>query len=57
MNQRLKEIKLIEILKKYPDKAISVFMRGNNCVLVLDTCKIVFTEGGDNFLKNNILSI
>ena len=57
MNQTLKEIKLIEILKKYPDKAINVFIRGKNCVLVLDTCKIVFTESADSLLKNNILSI
>ena len=57
MNQRLKEINPIEIFEKYPDKAISAYMRGKNWVLVLDTCKIVFTESADNFFKNNILSI
>ena len=57
MNQTLKEINPIEIFEKYPDKAISAYMRGKNWVLVLDTCKIVFTESADNFLKNNILSI
>ena len=41
---RLKEISLVEIKKKYPDKLIDAYVEDERLVVVLDTCRIKFDE-------------
>ncbi|MBC8304018.1 MAG: hypothetical protein H8E55_50700 [Pelagibacterales bacterium] len=41
---RLKKISMKEIIDKYPDKVIEVVDKKRTSVLVLDTCKIIFTK-------------
>lgn len=41
---RLDKLTIKEILDKYPDKCVDAYMEGNNAVLVLDTCRIKFTN-------------
>ena len=41
---RLTEISIKEIVDKFPDKCVRIELRGKNTVLILDTCKIVFSN-------------
>lgn len=41
---RLNKLTIKEIIDKYPDKYVDAYMEGNNAVLVLDTCRIKFTN-------------
>ena len=41
---RLGHISIKEIMDKYPDKVVDVYTEGKNAVMVLDTCRIKFTN-------------
>ena len=41
---RLGHITIKEIMDKYPDKVVDVYSEGKNAVMVLDTCRIKFTN-------------
>tara|TARA_R100001244_G_scaffold63750_1_gene52857 strand:- start:70 stop:285 length:216 start_codon:yes stop_codon:yes gene_type:complete len=42
--ERLEEVSLAEIKKKYPDKIVDAYVEGGRLVVVLDTCRIKFDE-------------
>ena len=42
--ERLEEVSLAEIKKKYPDKIVDAYVEGGRLVIVLDTCRIKFDE-------------
>ena len=55
---RLGHVTIKEIMDKYPDKVVDVYTEGKNAVLVLDTCRIKFTnteikEGAKHGTKSN----
>jgi len=41
---RLGNITIKEIMDKYPDKVVDVYTEGKDAVMVLDTCRIKFTN-------------
>jgi hypothetical protein len=41
---RLDSVGIKEIIKKYPDKVVEVVHRDRDVVLVLDTCRIVYSK-------------
>ena len=41
---RLGKVSIREIMDKYPDKVVDVYAEGKNAVMVLDTCRIKFTN-------------
>ena len=41
---RLGKVSIKEIMDKYPDKVVDVYAEGKNAVMVLDTCRIKFTN-------------
>jgi len=41
---RLGHVTIKEIMDKYPDKVVDVYSEGKNAVMVLDTCRIKFTN-------------
>lgn len=41
---RLGKVSIKEIMDKYPDKVVDVYEEGKNAVMVLDTCRIKFTN-------------
>ncbi len=41
---RLSKISIKEIMDKYPDKVVDVYGEGKDAVLVLNTCRIKFTN-------------
>ena len=41
---RLGVVTIKEIMNKYPDKVVDVYTEGKNAVMVLDTCRIKFTN-------------
>ena len=41
---RLGKISIKEIMDKYPDKVVDVYAEGKNAIMVLDTCRIKFTN-------------
>jgi len=41
---RLGHITIKEIMDKYPDKVVDVYTEGKDAVMVLDTCRIKFTN-------------
>jgi len=41
---KLPHISISEIAEKYPDKVVEVIDRERDVVLILDTCKIIFTK-------------
>mgnify|MGYP003145475883 CR=1 FL=1 len=41
---RLGAVTIKEIMDKYPDKVVDVHTEGKNAVMVLDTCRIKFTN-------------
>ena len=44
MQFRLGHITIKEIMDKYPDKVVDVYTEGKDAVMVLDTCRIKFTN-------------
>ena len=42
--ERLEEVSLAEIKKKYPDKLVDAYVEGGRLVIVMDTCRIKFDE-------------
>jgi hypothetical protein len=40
----IKNISMKEIIDKYPDKIIEVIDNKKTSILVLDTCKVIFTK-------------
>jgi hypothetical protein len=40
----LEKLTIKEIMKKYPDKVVDVYAEGKDAILVLDTCRIRFTN-------------
>ena len=41
---RLGKGSIKEIMDKYPDKVVDAYAEGKNAVMVLDTCRIKFTN-------------
>ena len=41
---RLGKVSIKEIMNKYPDKVVDVYAEGKNAIMVLDTCRIKFTN-------------
>ena len=41
---RLGKVTIKEIMDKYPDKCVDVYSEGKSAVLVMDTCRIKFTN-------------
>ena len=42
--ERMEEVSLAEIKKKYPDKLVDAYVEGGRLIVVLDTCRIKFDE-------------
>ena len=40
----LGKLTIKEIMEKYPDKVVDVYAEGKDAVLILDTCRIRFTN-------------
>jgi len=41
---RLEKLTIKEIMEKYPDKVVDIYSEGKDAVLILDTCRIRFTN-------------